>query len=166
MSNGEYTFNGMAFDFILSKMPNIRVMRFEKCPEMYGALATTNYEIIRSLCNNLFMLNELHISRSRGLDKNSFQLLVDWFPNLTHLTVSLYNEASVEIIVKGLANLKYFNLDDSVLDDYGPHLEHLGFKIHTFIAAPDHNNHKQSIIDGLLNGNQYLQNYFQNIFNN
>ena len=152
ISNGEYVFDGHTFDYIMSKMPNIRVMKFQRCPEMWGALATTNYDIIRSLCNNLIMLNELHITRSRALDKASFKLLVEWFPNLTHLTVSLFNDNSVEIITKGLANLKYFNLDESVLDDYGPHLEHLGLKIHTFIAADDHNRHKHSIINGLLKG--------------
>ena len=92
------------------------------------------------------------MTRCRALDKKSLKHLVDWFPNLTHLTVSVYNETSVEIIVKGFANLKYFNLEDSVLEDYGNHLQHLGLKIHTFIAAADHNNHKNSIIEGLLNG--------------
>ena len=153
MLNGEYVFNGLTLDFMLSKMPNVRVMRFERCPEMRGALATTTFNIIRSLANNLVMLNELHITRTRALDRPSIQLLVDWFPNLTHLTMTVYNETLVEIVVRGLANLKYFNLDDSVLNNYGPHLEHLGLKIHTFIAAPDHSNYKTSIIDGLLKGN-------------
>ncbi|XP_054160283.1 uncharacterized protein LOC128958448 [Oppia nitens] len=153
ISNGEYVFNGQVFDYVVSKMPNIRVMKFAKCPEMRFALATTNYDIIFTLTNHLVMLNELHITRCRALDMKSIKLLVDWFPNMTHLTVSVYNETSLEIITKGLANLKYFNLDDSVLDNYGNHLQLLGLKIHTFIAAADHNNHKTSIIDGLLNGN-------------
>ncbi|CAG2105602.1 unnamed protein product [Medioppia subpectinata] len=156
--NGEHVFNGRAFDSVVARMPNIRVMRFKRCPKMRSSLATTNYNIVSSLTNHLIMLNELHLTRCRSLDTKSLKLLVEWFPNLTHLTLSVYNETSVEIIAKGFANLKYFSLEDSVLEDYGNHLQHLGLKIHTFVAAVDHNNHKNSLITGLLNGNgRYLR---------
>ncbi len=156
MRNGEYIFNWGAFDFILSKMPNLRILRFGKCPHMFGALATCGFNIVESIAYNLVMLNQLHITRCRALNRSSFELLVDSFPNLTHLTVTIYNESYVEIITKGLTNLKYLNLDQSCLSDYGSHLTHFGPKICSFIASPDHNDHKKSIIDGLVNGKKSL----------
>lgn len=152
MLNGEYVFNGRLFDFILSKMPNVRVIKFDERDEMCGALSTTHYNVIQSMAYNLIMLNELHITRCRAITKPNIELLVETFPNLTHLTITLYNENLVKIIVERLTNLKYFNLDQSILSDYGQHLVHFGSKIRTFIAAPDYNDFKYSIINGLLKG--------------
>lgn len=160
LSNGQYQFNLIAFESALKSMPNLRILSFERCSVMKSILATAHVDIMDMITNNLAHLKELHISRSLAINQNSIALLVAYYPKLTHLTMDIFNEKQLEMIIEGLDHLKYLNLGNSILTNYGTSLRKLSSRIKTFIAPYDYKNEKMFILKNLCEGKSCL---FQNI---
>lgn len=150
---GQYLFNIGAFDFIMKKMPNIRSLYFDRCKMLRSCLATCHYNLLDTMASTLKNLKELHIGRAFFITPESLQRFIKSFPELTHLTITLYNESSLSLIVEGFKKLTYLNLDHSVLYGYAQILEHLPSSIKTLILPLDHKNDKFEIIHSLLKGN-------------
>lgn len=146
---GQYRFNLAAFSGALQHMPNIRSLSFDRCSTMNLTLATCQLNLIEIICTNIYELREFHIGRSLSIDHLSLTKLIYDFPELSHLTVSIFNERHLELIVDGFSHLQYLNLDNSILSGYADILRRLSNNIKTFIAPGDFNNEKMSILDAL-----------------
>lgn len=151
--NGQYIFNATAFNTIVTKMPNLRVLHLNKSKIVNNALAVSEYNVLLDVARHCPKIEQIHVGRCRGFNRAGFVTLVDNCATLTHLTITLYNEGQLEILIKGLPQLRYLNLRHSVLGNYAPCLEHLGDRIETLVAAPDYGNHKIDFIESLVKGN-------------
>ncbi|KAJ6221965.1 hypothetical protein RDWZM_000510 [Blomia tropicalis] len=153
IKDGHFHFNLEAFDFALRYQPHLRSLTFENNPAMKHTLATCPHNIFDLICERLHDLKELHITRSLAINTSTITKLVQTFPELTHLTITIYNEEILGIIVDNLKHLKYLNLADSILYNYEPILLRLPETIQIFIAPVDLKNQKIAIVDALANGN-------------
>lgn len=149
---GQYQFNLAALDFILRHMPNLQTLRFERCSVMRSTLATCQFNLVDRMVSLLYDLRELHLTRTLAIGGTTISQLATRFPELTHLTVSVFNEDLLETIVTRFEHLRYLNLDSSILCGYGPVLRRLPPSIRTLIMPADLNNEKHQILDSLCQG--------------
>lgn len=150
--NGRYKFNWAAFDFALQSMPNLRSFAFEKCSILKFTLATCNNDILERISANIYDLKMLQMPRSLAITPLTISRFAESFVELSHLTINIFNENLLHMIVGAFKHLKYLNLDESILYDYASALQRFGPAIRTFIAPMDLKDHKMAIIDALCDG--------------
>lgn len=150
--NGHYRFNLAAFDFALAHMPNLRSLAFERCSVMKLTMATCNQDLLERVTSSLYDLKMLQLPRSLAITPKAVDRLLAVFPELSHLTVTLFSEEMLAAIVDGLRHLKYLNLAESLLYDYAPLLRRLPPTIRTFIAPVDAKEGKGAMLDALCLG--------------
>lgn len=153
MINGHYRFNMVALNYILQHMPNLRALTFEKCQRMYMILATSQADIVEQLTTKATNLQELHIGRARSINQGTVANLINGMPELTHLSVDIFNEELLRMIAQGFDKLRYLNLGNSVINNYAQYLKHLPRTIRTLIAPDAFNDDQMSIIEALSSGN-------------
>lgn len=155
VNNRPYQFNMDAFMFILKQMPNLQIIKFEQCQLMKLIVANCQPVLITNITRQLYQLKQLHIGRSMALNADTITELRYAFPDLTHLTVSIFNEQLLEHIIQSFPRLQYLNLDHSILYRYSAILKKLESNIKTLILPPDLDNGKFSLIDALSKGNYH-----------
>lgn len=163
LQNGNYHFNLCAFEFCLQRMPNLRSFSFEKCSVMKYTLANCSIDILAIICTHLYDLKMFHITRSLSITPQSISQMINTFNELTHLTINIFSEDILAIIIDGLSHLIYLNLDESILYDYEPILSRFKPNIRTFIAPEDLKDNKINLVEALTNGNflNFLQIFIQ-----
>lgn len=156
LNNGHYQINIDAFKFIIKRMPNLQILRFERCSMMRSALAICHYNLFNDITQHLNNLKELHIGRAFFINADTLGQLARALPQLTHLTISIYNENLLQLIVEKFRKLSYLNLLQSAIYDYSEILRNLPSTIKTLILPITHINDQFKILQNLFNGIPFL----------
>jgi hypothetical protein len=124
--------NAFEFETVVKEMPNLISVTITELPLI------ENFNLIKVLsdyCPKIIQLSVNCVCNS--FNENDCKLLVKKFPQLIQLTINScisLKESDLEIIINGLVNLQYLNIDGSMKYISGQCLGHLSNKFNTFIG--------------------------------